>query len=76
MRISNESFLSQSTGQGLGILGHHPFMKEMIYIDNYCTGFMILWGIVCITILSTIGSLKNQFFVRFQNITFVCLNLL
>ena len=45
-------------GHGSGILGHHPFVLEMIYIDNYCTGFRILWGLVCITILSTFESLK------------------
>ena len=45
---------------GSGALGHHPFVLEMIYayIDNYCTEFMIIGGMVCTTILSTIVSLK------------------
>ena len=52
-------------GHGYNVisLGHHAFVLEMIFIDNYCTGFMIPRGMVRITTLSTIVSLKNQFFV-------------
>ena len=53
-------------GQGSGTLGHHPFVLDMIYIDNYSTGFMILGGMVCITILSIIVSLTISIFRKFS----------
>ena len=37
-----------------------------MYIDNYCTGFMVLGRMVKITILSTIVSLKNSIFRKFS----------
>ena len=53
-------------GQGSGTPEHHPFVLEMIHIDNYYIGFMILGGMVCITILSTIVSLKKSIFLTFS----------
>ena len=60
-------------GQGSSILGHHPFVLEMIYIDDYCTGFMILWGygVNNNTIYNSVSK-DFQFFLSFQNITLVC----
>ena len=43
----------------MGTLGHQPFVLEMLNIDNYCTGFRILVGMMCITMVSTIVSLNN-----------------
>ena len=34
MHISNKSCVNWCE------LEHHPFLREMIYIDNYCTGLI------------------------------------
>ena len=59
-------------GQGSGTLGHHPFVLEMLYIDNFCTGSMILWGYSVHYNTIYIVYLRNLIFVGFQKITFVC----
>ena len=69
--ISNLPYPWGRLGQGLGTLGHLPFVLEMIYLNNYLyTGFMVLVVMVCITISSTIVSLKNSIsliLVRLEN---------
>ena len=46
-------------GTGFGYTGISSLCaRNDIYIDKYCTGFIILRGMVCITILSTIMSLN------------------
>ena len=73
MYISNESFFPNLPHPwDSGTQGHHPFVLEMIYIDNYCTGFMVLGGNGENNNIINNSVSKKKFFVSFQNITLVC----
>ena len=45
----NKSHGWDSFGKSLGTPGYHPLVLKMIYLNKYCTEYMFLVIIVCIS---------------------------